>query len=69
MNDYFDWAYGTYYFSTRVQPESSPTGSGPTSERANDASRELHIGPRQSQQARRARGDWPEAGSAARGVL
>jgi hypothetical protein len=37
MNDYFDWAYSTYYFSTQTQSQSAPTPSRPTSERANDA--------------------------------
>jgi len=37
MNDYFDWAYSTYYFSPHAQPQSAPTPSRPMSERADDA--------------------------------
>ena len=37
MNDYYDWAYITYYFSPPTQPGSSRTQSRPTSERADDA--------------------------------
>ncbi len=28
MNDYFDWAYSTYYLSTPAQPGPSPHGVG-----------------------------------------
>jgi hypothetical protein len=37
MNDYFDWAYSTYYLSTQAQSQSGPTSSQPASERANEA--------------------------------
>jgi hypothetical protein len=37
MNDYFDWAYGTYYFSTHAQLRFSPERSGAKRERASDA--------------------------------